>query len=92
MSSVINIESKEEFDNLIASSGSKLIIVDFHAEWCPPCKAMKPVFEEIAKEFEGKAIFVKVDVDVADEISAACEISCMPTFQYFKNGQKVGEV
>jgi thioredoxin len=79
----------QEFD--AATAG--LVIIDFTATWCPPCKAIGPVFEAIAGEQAegGKLAFIKVDVDENEEASQKAGISCMPTFQVWKDGAKVDE-
>ena len=67
-------------------SQDKLVVVDFTATWCPPCQAIAPKFAEHAEEVKAYAVLVKVDVDDNAETAEACEISCMPTFQFYKNG------
>merc|ERR1712093_597454 len=88
---VKEIATKEEFDLELAGAGGKLVCVDFTASWGGPCQVIGPVFVKLAEEIGDKAIFVKVDVDKNEETSQACNISCMPTFQFFKGGTKVGE-
>ena len=83
--------TKAEFDKVLADAGDTLVCVDFTATWCGPCKMIGPVFEKLATEQAGKAVFIKVDVDENDETAAAVGISCMPTFQFYKSGQKVAE-
>ena len=56
---------------------------------CPPCKAIAPEIEKLAKEHEGSVVFLKVDVDKAEDVSADNGISAMPTFIMFKNETKV---
>uniref|UniRef100_A0A8C5UKX6 Thioredoxin n=1 Tax=Microcebus murinus TaxID=30608 RepID=A0A8C5UKX6_MICMU len=67
---VKQIESKSAFQEALDAAGDKLVVVDFSATWCGPCKMIKPFFHDVASE---------------------CEVKCMPTFQFFKKGQKVGE-
>lgn len=85
------VETKENFDKVIAET--EIVIVDFTASWCPPCKMIKPVFEELAKEHQdnAKIKLIKIDVDENSETSEACEIKSMPTFMVYKNGEKVEE-
>ncbi|KAI8509746.1 Thioredoxin domain-containing protein 2 [Branchiostoma belcheri] len=85
------IETKADFDALLAENKDKLIVVDFTASWCGPCRMIAPVFEKLAEE-NPDVIFVKVDVDANDETAGACGISAMPTFQCYKNGAKVEEM
>ncbi|GMH58199.1 hypothetical protein TL16_g02555 [Triparma laevis f. inornata] len=83
------IATKAEFDEIVA--GDKLVVVDFTASWCGPCQMIAPIFAQLAETY-GDVVFVKVDVDVNEETAAACEISAMPTFQYYKGGAKVDEL
>ena len=66
-----------------------IAIVDFGAEWCGPCKFIKPEFKKMAEEFAGKATFIECDIDAHQEISDQFEIQSVPTFIVFKNGSKV---
>uniref|UniRef100_A0A1A8GXU6 Thioredoxin n=1 Tax=Nothobranchius korthausae TaxID=1143690 RepID=A0A1A8GXU6_9TELE len=87
---VQQIKNKAEFDTLLSKAGNKLVVVDFTATWCGPCRRIAPLFEKLANE-HADVIFVKVDVDDAADVSGACGIRCMPTFQFYKNGEKVHE-
>lgn len=75
------------FEQIIASD--KPVLVDFWAEWCGPCKMIGPVVEELAAEYEGKAIVGKVDVDSNPEISFKFGIRSIPTLLVFKGGEIV---
>lgn len=63
------------------------VLVDFWAEWCGPCKMMLPIVEEISKEFEGKLVVAKVDVDSAAGTAAKFGIRNIPTILFFKDGK-----
>merc|ERR1711924_439927 len=86
------LETKADFDACLKDAGSKLVVVDFTASWCPPCQRIAPVFAAMAEELAADAILVKVDVDANAETAKACEISCMPTFQAFKDGKMVDKL
>lgn len=85
------IKSLSQFNKLKTSS---LLIVDFYAVWCGPCKAISPGFERLFKQHESSTFitFAKCDVDKAKDVAQACGITAMPTFQFFKGGKKVDEV
>ena len=85
----IEIQSVEQFVQIQSEVGSQLLIIDFTASWCPPCQMIKPHFEQMAKDFEGKAVFVKIDVDEMGELAALFGINCMPTFKVIKGGSVV---
>src|SRR5690606_41084069 len=75
------------FDEIINSD--KPVLVDFWAEWCGPCCLVGPIVEELAGEYEGKAVIGKVDVDANPQTSAKFSIRSIPTLLVFKNGQVV---
>jgi thioredoxin 1 len=68
---------------------NQVAIVDFWAEWCGPCKAIGPMIEEISKEYAGKAVVGKVDVDSNPETAMKYGIRNIPTILFIKNGQVV---
>jgi thioredoxin 1 len=75
------------FNEIIASD--KPVLVDFWAEWCGPCRMIGPVVEELAGEYEGKAVIGKVDVDRNPQISAQFGVRSIPTLLVFKDGKVV---
>ncbi|MCF0189988.1 MAG: thioredoxin [Marinilabiliaceae bacterium] len=64
-----------------------IVMVDFWAVWCGPCRALAPYVEQIAKEYEGKAKVCKCDTEVASDLSASLGIMAIPTLLFFKDGE-----
>ncbi|KAL5246895.1 hypothetical protein ACHWQZ_G018938 [Mnemiopsis leidyi] len=87
---VHEITSLEEFrEKVIVGSGDdKLVVVDFWATWCGPCKMIGPKFAKLSKE-ETDVTFYKVDVDEVSEVAEQEEIEVMPSFKFYKNGSCV---
>ncbi|MCQ2102683.1 MAG: thioredoxin [Fibrobacter sp.] len=82
----------ENFDEVIGSG--QLVFVDFWATWCRPCMMMGPVVDELAAEYDGKAIIAKINVDDpgVNDICARFGITNIPNMKLFKNGVEVGNV
>jgi thioredoxin 1 len=78
----------DNFDELVAKS-DKLVMLDFWAEWCGPCRMVGPVIEELSKDYDGKAVVGKVDVDINSNICSMFGIRNIPTILFFKGGQVV---
>ena len=68
------------------------VLVDFWAEWCGPCRAIAPMVEELAAEFQGKLKVVKIDVDESTDVAARYRIQSIPTLMVFKDGEEVERV
>ena len=76
------------FDELVLKS-SKPVMVDFWAEWCGPCRMLGPIIEEVSKDYEGKSIVGKLDVDSNQEFAAKFGVRNIPTVLVFKDGELV---
>lgn len=92
------LPSRADFNNAIetskiktASNNPKLVVIDCFATWCGPCKAIAPKIAEYSEQYPDVA-FYKVDVDEVPDVAQELGIRAMPTFVYFKDGQKVDEV
>ena len=66
---------------------NNLVVIDFWAEWCGPCRMLGPVIDELATEYDGKVVIGKVDVDENDEIAAKYGIRNIPTILFVRNGE-----
>ena len=76
------------FDELVMKS-DKPVLLDFWAEWCGPCRMVGPIVEEVAKDYEGKVVVGKLDVDSNPNVSMQFGVRNIPTLLIFKNGQIV---
>ncbi len=81
--------STQDFDQTISKG---VTLVDFHAEWCGPCKMMAPVVDQLAKEYAGRAKVAKIDIDLNIEIAMRYRVQGVPTFGIFKDGQMVHRI
>ena len=74
------------FDDVVVKS-DKPVVVDFWAEWCGPCRMIAPIMDELSKEYDGKAIVAKCDVDDSPGVAARFGIRNIPTVLFFKDGK-----
>jgi len=81
----MNTQVKETFTDII--NGDKPVLVDFHAEWCGPCKMMKPVLEELRQLMGDSIRILKIDVDKNTTIANSLNIAGVPTLMLFKSGK-----
>nr|XP_050865668.1 thioredoxin-2 isoform X2 [Vespula vulgaris] len=77
---------RADLEEKLEKAGSTLVVIDFYATWCGPCKAIGPKIEELAKETED-VIFLKVDVEECEDIVNEYKITNMPTFVFIKEGK-----
>ncbi|MFI5186252.1 MAG: thioredoxin [Chitinophagales bacterium] len=76
-------DKKETFDDII--KGSKPVLIDFSAEWCGPCKMMKPILQELRQRMGDKIRILKIDIDKSPTVSDAFGIQAVPTLMLIKN-------
>lgn len=76
------------FESVVLNS-DKPVVVDFWAAWCGPCRMVGPVIEELSKDYDGRAVVGKVDVDSNQEFAAKYGVRNIPTILVFKNGEVV---
>lgn len=91
---IYNTETSEEFSSKVIKN-DKLVLVDFWAEWCPPCHAMAPILEAIAKKMDDKIDVVKVDIELSQDnakLAGEYEVRSIPNMKVFKNGKLVHEL
>ena len=75
----------QKFDELL--KGEKTVVCDFYDDWCGPCKMLAPVMDKCSEKFEGKAVFVKVNVDDSYELAARYAVTSIPLVGVFKGGE-----
>ena len=78
---------KGNFGNII--NGNQPVLVDFHADWCGPCKMQAPILKEVSAEINGKARIIKIDVDKNQAIAQQYQVMGVPTLILFKKGKPV---
>jgi thioredoxin 1 len=76
----------------VVLESDKLVLVDFGAEWCGPCKIVAPVVEQIAGDYTDRVVVATLDVDVAGDIAKGYGVQTLPTLMVFKDGKPVGTV
>ena len=85
------IVNSQEFDSYMTGN-SGLVLVDFYADWCGPCKMMAPVVDKIGENYAGKATVIKVNVDNSSDVAARFGIMSIPTMLIKKDGQVVDTI
>lgn len=88
-SALIEKVTDENFQNVVAQG---VVLVDFYADWCGPCRMLSPILEQIATEMQGKAKVIKVDTDQAEKTATTYRITSIPTLILFKDGKEVDRV
>lgn len=81
----------QNIEEVVANS-QNLVLVDFGAEWCPPCRMMGPIVDKLAEDLDGKAVVGKLDVDANPQATAKFGVRNLPTFLLFKDGNVVERI
>eukprot|EP01018_Ginkgo_biloba_P004316 Gb_24299 [translate_table: standard] len=91
--SVHMITSKQEWETKLfeATTNGKIVVVDFTASWCGPCKMITPFYSELSDKYP-QLVFLKVDVDDMAELSATWDVRAMPTFIFIKDGKQIDKL
>ncbi|KAH8244811.1 hypothetical protein KR032_000570 [Drosophila birchii] len=84
-----SIRSMNDYWKRVEAADNKLIVLDFYANWCGPCKGMDPTVKALARKYAAKAVVLKVDVDKYDELTERYKVRSMPTFVFLKNNRRV---
>lgn len=89
MSKTVHIESTVQFSNLLSSS--VIVVADFYADWCGPCKQIAPIYEQLSAQLSkpNKITFAKINTDQQQDLARSYNVRAMPTFMIFKNAQQI---
>jgi thioredoxin 1 len=87
----VNQLTTDNFDNFVAGSKGP-VVVDFYADWCAPCRMVSPIIEELAREFDGKVRFVKVNIDENPALANRYGVMSIPTIVFIKNEEEVNRI
>ncbi len=87
----VTVLNKDNFEEEVTNSDIP-VIIDFYADWCMPCKAMSPIFQELSSEYDGKLKFAKADTQKEEEMSKFFHISSIPSFALVHNREIKGKL
>ncbi|MFW6014493.1 MAG: thioredoxin [Nanoarchaeota archaeon] len=83
--------TQENFEREVSNSDIP-VLIDFWAVWCPPCKMLAPVFEQVSQEFEDKVKFAKVNIDEQQNLANNFSVTSIPTLVLVKEGEEIGRM
>lgn len=86
---VVYVKTQEKLNQVLAEN--KLVVIDFYADWCPPCRQLAPHIGKLADSHDGRVKVVKVDVDEAGELAKAFDVQSIPALFVVKDGKKVSQ-
>lgn len=90
--SIVNVNTPDQFNQLTKEHPNTIIVIDFWAEWCGPCKMFGPIFEKLQQEYANQFIFAKINVDINQQVAAAFQVTGIPTTIFVKNGQMIHRI
>lgn len=88
----LEVKTKAEFTSKLDEAGDKLVVIDFHATWCGPCKRIAPFVNTLAEQYKDKLVILKVDVDEIEELVSEYSIEYMPTFVLLRKREHIDTV
>ena len=83
------VQNKDDFEQELIEAGNKLVVIDFFANWCGPCKIISPILEELSLKYANTAKILKVNIDDCEDIAMEYNVTSMPTFVFIKDQQVV---
>jgi len=90
MTAIYDVQLEDFADRVLAESANRIVLVDFWADWCPPCLIIAPVLEQVVSEFDGKLVLAKLEVDAGDNMKLAgrYQVRGFPTVILFRDGEE----
>ena len=88
---ILHIDTLGQFNEMVEKYKDKIIVIDFWAEWCGPCKMFGPVFERVQKEWRDRFVFVKINTEVNAEVAGGLGIMSIPNIMFIKDKKKIHE-
>lgn len=89
---VHEVQSQSDYVQQMKKAGDKLVLIDFFATWCGPCKFIAPYLEALAKKYAPHIVVLKVDIDENDDLARKFKIKSMPTFVFLRNNQIIHQL
>ena len=83
-----NINNYEEFKNALVDAGDQIIVIDYTADWCQPCKNMDPKFDQMETEFTNIK-FYKLDIEKVSDVAQQAGVDAYPTYKFYKNFEEI---
>uniref|UniRef100_A0A1A9ZLU8 Thioredoxin domain-containing protein n=1 Tax=Glossina pallidipes TaxID=7398 RepID=A0A1A9ZLU8_GLOPL len=88
---IVLINDEAEYNNILQKVGNKVLVIEYYASWCGPCKVINSKLEKLAEKYSHKVVIVKIDVDECEQMAIDNNIVAMPTLIVMKGNQKLGQ-